>query len=217
MHKRLIIVLMKVLAVENDPVAAAVLTRALMKLGHEVICARDGEAALERLARDPVRIVVSGWVMPGFDGLELCRRVRARLGAPYVYFVLLSIKLPTVENQREAIEAGVDDFLQKPLSIQEIWMRLRVAERIVGFATQVRQLEEFLPICGYCKKIRDDSNYWQQIESYINARTGTDFSHSICPDCYVEVVQPQLEALKTDSNLGPTPATKKSPHVRRTR
>ncbi len=190
---------MKVLAVEDDPVALAVLTRALKKLGHEVVTASDGHSALELLGRDPVRTVVSDWVMPGVDGLELCRRVRARLGSDYVYFILLTGQLPSEENQREAIEAGVDDFLQKPLVMQEIWMRLRVAERILRFATQVRQLEQFLPICGYCKKVRDDGNYWQQIESYINARTGTDFSHSVCPDCYANVIMPQLEALRMET------------------
>ena len=215
---------MKVLAVEDDPVALAVLTRALRKLGHEVVTASDGQAALELLGHDPVRVVVSDWVMPAADGLELCRRVRARLGTDYVYFILLTGQLPSEENQREAIEAGVDDFLQKPLVMQEIWMRLRVAERILRFATQVRQLEQFLPICGYCKKVRDDGNYWQQIESYINARTGTDFSHSVCPDCYSNVIMPQLEALRLETQAhtggvalpeatGETPRPR--PHVRR--
>lgn len=186
---------MKILAVEDDPVASAVLSRTLSKLGHDVVTVSDGTAALEHLAHDPVRVVVSDWVMPGVDGLELCRRVRGRTGTDYVYFILVTGKLPSEENQREAIEAGVDDFLRKPLVTQEIWMRLRVAERILLYATQVRQLEAFLPICGYCKKIRDDRNYWQQIESYINARTGTDFSHSVCPDCYSRIILPELEQL----------------------
>ncbi len=222
---------MKVLAVEDDPVALAVLARTLRKLGHEVVTAANGEEALARLAAEPVRVVVSDWVMPGVDGLELCRRVRGRLEADYVYFILLTGLLPSEDNQREAIEAGVDDFLSKPLQTQEIWMRLRVAERILRFATQVRQLEEFLPICGYCKKVRDDSNYWQQIESYINTRTGTDFSHSVCPDCYKQVVAPQLEALRrevageTAAEATETDATANKPsavrplpppHVRRT-
>jgi sigma-B regulation protein RsbU (phosphoserine phosphatase) len=190
---------MKILAVEDDPVASAVLTRTLEKLGHEVVTVSDGGAAFEVLARDPVRVVVSDWVMPSIDGLELCRRVRSRIGTDYVYFILLTGKLSSEDNQREAIEAGVDDFLRKPLVMQEIWMRLRVAERILRYATQVRQLEAFLPICGYCKKIRDDGNYWQQIESYINARTGTDFSHSVCPDCYSHIILPELEKLGVDT------------------
>ena len=54
-------------------------------------------------------------------------------------------------------------------------------------------------IRSYCKKVREDSNYWTQIESYINTRTGTDFSHSVCPDCYQRVVLPELEKLKADA------------------
>jgi CheY-like chemotaxis protein len=217
---------MKVLAVEDDPVALAVLARTLAKLGHEVVTASNGEEALARLEAEPVRVVVSDWMMPELDGLELCHRVRARLGSDYVYFVLLTSREASQENQREAIEAGVDDFLSKPLRELEIWMRLRVAERILRFATQVRQLEEFLPICGYCKKVRDDRNYWQQIESYINTRTGTDFSHSICPDCYTRVIQPQMDALRAEMEnqaSHPPPAGSDStpprpaPHARRTR
>jgi len=207
---------MKILAVEDDPVASAVLARTLEKLGHEVVTVADGGAALEALARDPVRVVVSDWDMPGLDGLELCRRVRGRPGSDYVYFILLTGKLPSENNQREAIEAGVDDFLSKPLVTQEIWMRLHVAERILRYATQVRQLEAFLPICGYCKKIRDDKNYWQQIESYINARTGTDFSHSVCPDCYSHIILPELEKLGLDPAPAKTDESPPPPRVRRT-
>jgi phosphoserine phosphatase RsbU/P len=195
---------MKILAVEDDPVALAVLVRTLRKLGHDVVTVANGNAALDVLGSDPVRVVVSDWVMPGVDGLELCRRVRGRTGSDYVYFILLTGQLPSEDNQREAIEAGVDDFLQKPLVTQEIWMRLRVAERILRYATQVRQLEAFLPICGYCKKIRDDRNYWQQIESYINARTGTDFSHSVCPDCYTRIIVPELEKLSHETGITPS-------------
>ncbi len=201
---------MKILAVEDDPVARAVLHQALLRLGHEVIDAADGTEALRLLEKEPVRVIVSDWMMPEMDGLALCRAVRGRVDADYVYFILLTSRTADVDNQREAIEAGVDDFLSKPLNSQDIWMRLRVAERILRYATEVRQLEAFLPICGYCKKVRDDQNYWQQIESYINERTGTDFSHSVCPDCYQRVVMPELEKLRA---AAPKPPVK--PHVHR--
>lgn len=203
---------MKILAVEDDAVARAVLRQALLRLGHEVVEAKDGAEALRVLEKEPVRLIVSDWMMPELDGLGLCGAVRNRVNADYVYFILLTSREADVDNQREAIEAGVDDFLTKPLDLQEIWMRLRVAERILRYATEVRQLEAFLPICGYCKKVRDDQNYWQQIESYINERTGTDFSHSVCPDCYQRVVMPELEKLRAS-----TPAASPSkPRVERT-
>jgi len=193
----------QILAVEDDPVARRVLRQALTKLGHEVLEAEDGEAGLDVLARESVRVIVSDWIMPNLDGLEFCQRVRERSAEDYVYFILLTGKTASAENEREAADAGVDDFLSKPLDMNELWMRLRVAERILQFATQVRTLEAFLPICSYCKKVREDSNYWTQIESYINTRTGTDFSHSVCPDCYQRVVLPELEKIKADAAKAP--------------
>lgn len=190
---------MQILAVEDDPVARRVLRQPLTKLGHEMVEAEDGEAALDAMARENFKVIVSDWIMPNMDGLEFCRRVRERPAEDYVYFILLTGRLASAENEREAADAGVDDFLSKPLDMNELWMRLRVAERILKFATQVRPLEAFLPICSYCKKVREDSNYWTQIESYINTRTGTDFSHSVCPDCYERVVVPELEKLKADA------------------
>jgi sigma-B regulation protein RsbU (phosphoserine phosphatase) len=116
-------------------------------------------------------------------------------GGNYVYFILISNTAVTKESREEALAAGVDDFLAKPINPEELGMRLHVAERILGFTQQVKHLESFLPICGYCKKIRDDQHYWQQIESYFNERQGTRFSHSICPDCYDREMAPQLRQL----------------------
>ncbi len=196
---------MKILAVEDDAVSRAVLRKALRRLKHDVIEAADGEEAWEKLQAEPVRVVVSDWMMPRADGLDLCRRIRARPGKDYTYFILLSSRDATEENQRASAEAGVDDFLTKPLDLTELWTRLRVAERILHYTTQVRQLEELLPICSYCKKIRDDQNYWQQMEGYINERTGSEFSHSVCPDCYTHVVVPEIEKIKADAAAASAP------------
>ena len=189
---------MKVLAVEDDAVARAVLRKALQRLGHEVIEARDGQEAWAAMEAEPVRVIVSDWMMPNVSGLELCQRLRARPGAEYVYFILITANSADSTNRIAAADAGVDDFLSKPLNIEELWMRLRVAERILRYATQVQQLEELLPICSYCKKIRDDQNYWQQMEGYINERTGSEFSHSVCPDCMTSVVQPEMDKMKAE-------------------
>jgi DNA-binding response OmpR family regulator len=196
---------MKILTVEDDAVARAVLRKALTRLGHDAVEAPDGEAAWTALQSEPVRVIVSDWMMPRLDGLELCRRIRESAPKDYVYFILLTSRDATEENSRAAGDAGVDDFLTKPLDFAELWTRLRVAERILKYTRQVRQLEELLPICSYCKKIRDDQNYWQQMEGYINARTGSEFSHSVCPDCYQRVVLPELEKLKAEVAAGTKP------------
>ena len=194
---------MKILVIEDDAVARAVLRQALLRLGHDVVEAGDGEAAWKILQSEPVRVIVSDWLMPGMDGLEFCRRLRARGQAEYVYFILLTANTADQSNRTTASDAGVDDFLAKPMDFDELWMRLRVAERILRYTTQVRQLEEMLPICSYCKKIRDDQNYWQQIEGYISERTGSDFSHSVCPDCYQRVLVPELEQIKASAPAKP--------------
>jgi len=194
---------LNILAVEDEAVARKILRQLLRRLGHEVVEASDGEEAWALLQAGGIRVVVSDWTMPHLDGLGLCRRIRASLETDYVYFILLTGNTASDENQRAACEAGVDDFLTKPLDAQNLWMRLRVAERILRYATQVRQLEAFLPICSYCKKIRDDKNYWQQIEAYINKRTGTDFSHSVCPDCYQRVIMPELEKMRAERAAAP--------------
>ena len=203
---------MKILAVEDDPVARAVLRQALRQLGHEAVEAPDGESAWEILQDEPFRVVVSDWVMPRCDGLDLCRRIRGRVGTEYLYFILLTSRDASRDNQTEAADAGVDDFLTKPLDLTELWTRLRVAERILRYTTQVRQLEEMLPICSYCKKIRDDQNYWQQLEGYISERTGSDFSHSVCPDCYTRVVLPEIEKIHAASSTPSVPPTIERPH-----
>jgi sigma-B regulation protein RsbU (phosphoserine phosphatase) len=185
---------MKVLIAEDDQIARMVLEAALGKLGHEALIAEDGEKAWEMVQAHDVRVVVSDWQMPRVDGLELCRRLRAR-GGDYLYFILLTQMAANPKNLAEATEAGVDDFLGKPIDPGQLWMRLRVAERILGFTTEVKQLESFLPICGYCKNVRDDKNYWQRIEQYVSSRTGANFSHGVCPDCYDRVLVPQMVAL----------------------
>lgn len=202
----------KILAVEDDVVSRTVLRKSLRRYDHDVIEATDGEDAWAKFQESPVRVIVSDWMMPRADGLELCRRIRAKPGKDYTYFILLTSLGATEDNRRVAADAGVDDFLTKPLDMSELWTRLRVAERILNYTTQVRQLEELLPICSYCKKIRDDQNYWQQMEGYINERTGSEFSHSICPDCYTRVVLPELDQLKAAQTAAKPTPTLERPH-----
>ncbi|MDB6155740.1 MAG: response regulator receiver protein [Chthoniobacteraceae bacterium] len=175
---------MKILIAEDDPVSVKILQFTLEHYGHEVIAASDGAQAWELFDREPVRVVISDWMMPNVEGLELCQRIRNRPKTDYTYFILLTAIHTGRDNMRKAMDAGIDDFLSKPLDREAVLMRLRVAERILEFTKQIRQLKELIPICMYCKRVRDDQDYWQQVEGYIHAHTGTNFSHGICPECF---------------------------------
>jgi len=174
---------MKMIIVDDEPVARAILQRALESFGHEIIVTGNGLEAWEEFDREPVRLIVSDWKMPGLDGLGLCQKVRERKKTLYTYFILLTAQDTRPENYDLATDAGVDDFLTKPFDRPTIRMRLRVAERILRFTTEIRQLQDLIPICAYCRKIRNDDDYWQLAETYISDQTGSNFTHGMCPDC----------------------------------
>ena len=180
---------------EDDPVSAKVLQIALAKFGYEPSIARDGVEAWEKFDQEPVRLIVSDWMMPGLDGLSLCEKVRARAQTPYTYFILLTANHTSAHNYELASAAGVDDFLTKPLDRETIRMRLQVAERILKYTAEIRQLKEMIPMCVYCRKVRDEHDYWDMVESYIQKETGSRFSHGACPDCY----EKQLSKLQTEA------------------
>lgn len=164
----------------------------------------DALAVLESAGAPPLAIL--DVMMPGIDGMEVCRRIR-RMPTQTPPFIILLTAKDRKEDVINGIEAGANDYLTKPFNRQELDVRLQVgfrtvelqrqlADRIVELETaaaQIEQLEGILSICSYCKNIRDDENYWQQLEGYISERTEARFSHGICPDCYESVVQPQLD------------------------
>ena len=117
------------------------------------------------------------------DGLELCRRVRGRKESPYVYFILLTGKMLGAGHYAKAMDEGVDDFLTKPLDFDALRTRLRVAERIVQLTERVRTLEGILPMCAYCRRIRDERGAYQSLEDFVSDKTPAQFSHGVCPEC----------------------------------
>ncbi len=198
---------MRVLIAEDDLTSSALLKTILSAWGYQTVTALDGNEAWEILQRsDAPQLVVLDWMMPGLDGPEICRRTRAQHRTGQTYVIMLT-SLESMEDLVTALEAGADDYVVKPFDQAELKARLQVGVRVLRLQTElenrVRELEAaltnikmlhgLLPICSYCKKIRDDHNYWQQVESYVESHAEVQFSHSICPDCYAKEVRPQLE------------------------
>lgn len=185
---------MRILLVEDDPVSRRVMLAVLEKLGHSVTVAQDGITGWEQFELGQFEVVITDWMMPRLDGLELVRRIRAAARGRYTY-VIMATALSGRDRYLGGMEAGADDFLIKPVDKDELHARLRVAQRVLGLQSAVRQLEGLLPICSYCKKIRDDDQAWCQVEEYVSRRTEATFSHGICPECYERHLQPQLDQI----------------------
>lgn len=205
---------MKILIAEDDPISGHVLEAALDKWGHEVVTTRDGRTAHAALvAEGAPTLAILDWMMPEMDGVEVCRRVRATPAGRAKYLILLTAK-GTKADIVTGLQAGADDYLTKPFDHAELFARVQVGERILGLQSilarrvreleealgRVRQLQGLLPICSYCKKVRDDQNYWCQVETYISAHSEARFSHGICPDCMDTVVRRELAEFKDRRN-----------------
>jgi two-component system cell cycle response regulator len=134
----------KVLIAEDDAVSRLTLRRAIEQLGHEVLVATDGTDAWELYRQHAVDVIVSDWLMPGMDGLDLCRRVRESQRETYTYFMLLT-SLEGKQHFMQGMQAGADDYLTKPLDREELQVRLQVASRVTTLhhqlAEKTRELE----------------------------------------------------------------------------
>ena len=173
---------MNILIADDDSTSRLVLSATLKKLGHHVTATKSGAEALAVFDQGEVPLLISDMVMPNVDGLELCRRVRALNRSRYTYIILLT-SVGGKSGYLVGMKAGADDFINKPFDEELLRARLVVAERILGLQSQLHQLSGLIPICAQCKKVRDDQNYWHQVEMYVAKRTDAKFSHGYCPDC----------------------------------
>lgn len=204
---------MRILIAEDDIVTAARLRGLLGSWKYDVVHAANGSEALQVLeSEDPPSLAILDWEMPELTGVEICRRVRERQIAVPTYIVLLTSKDASVDIVA-GLDAGADDYLSKPFDPAELRARLRAGERIVDLQRRllthvqgleealanVRRLSGLLPICAYCKAIRDDSDYWHRVEEYVTDHSEVQFSHGICPDCLNTVVKQQLWDVNQES------------------
>jgi len=175
---------MDVLIVDDEADNRRALRRLVADLGHNSLEARDGAEAWDMmLATRSPRIVISDWMMPREDGLEFCRRVRAHPEWPYVYIILLSGQRMSPRSHEQAMAEGVDDFMIKPFDPVTLAQRLRVAERIVSLTERVNALEDIVPMCAYCRRVRDERRVYHELEEYVANATPAQFARVVCPDC----------------------------------
>src|SRR5258708_2923682 len=126
---------MRILIVDDDPIAVQMLSKALCAAGHEVATAGDGAEALDTLRHFSCRLMISDWNMPKLDGVDLCRRIRAQSSFGYVYFILLTSH-DSPQKVVEGMSAGADDFISKPFHPAELLVRIRAGERVLALETR---------------------------------------------------------------------------------
>jgi DNA-binding response OmpR family regulator len=188
---------MRILIAEDDATSRMVLASILTGEGFDVTAAEDGGAAWQLLQQPGApSLAIVDLMMPGLDGLELVRRVRALPTAVPPYLIIVSTK----DDKADVVAglgAGANDYLTKPYDAGELRARIEVGRQLIEARIalnekvaelelalkEVRTLKGIVPICASCKNVRDDQGYWNRVETYLNEHTEAEFSHAVCPDC----------------------------------
>jgi DNA-binding response OmpR family regulator len=201
---------MRILIAEDDFTSRTLLSGVLIKYGHTIVATENGTAAWQAMLQpDAPQLAILDWMMPGMDGIEVCRRIRAMGTNQPPYIIVLTAKGDKADIIT-GLEAGANDYLAKPFDPGELCARIEVGRRMVemqgALAAKIEELRQALdkiktlrgiiPICANCKKIRNDWGYWSQVEVYVRDHTEAEFSHSICPKC-VKELYPELIREKT--------------------
>lgn len=184
---------MRILAADDDPVIRMMVETGLRGGGHDVVTVETGSEAWQTLKTEYFPIVITDWMMPGIDGLQLTALIRRTPRDAYTYVVMLTGRSKR-EDYLRAIEAGVDAFLPKPLDPAMLEAQVTIAERILGLQAHARQLESLMTVCSHCKRVKD-KGHWVGLDEYVHERFQVKQSHGYCPKCFDEKVAPELREL----------------------
>jgi PleD family two-component response regulator len=186
----------KVFFAEDHP-ATSKLLQDILEKDFDVLAARSGEEALDLVRNNPViDLILLDIIMPGINGFEVCRQLKADDRFSKIPIIFLTV-LGEEHNEEEGFRAGGLDYIVKPISRRRLLTRVKNQlklqqqtqlleqknQELKAALEQISVLTGILPICSFCKKIRDDDGSWQKLEGYIQARSTAQFSHSICPKC----------------------------------
>lgn len=193
-----------ILVVDDDPINVQTLVGALENK-YDCLSALDGHDAISQLKNHKVDLIFLDVMMPGLSGYDVCQIIKSDKLLADIPVVFVTA-LDTDEGSLQGLELGAIDYLTKPVNLDLLKLRVRnhlamkeqrdllaeQKEKLEVALAQVKQLEGIIPICSYCKKIRDDQNSWHQLEAYISNHSEALFSHGICPTC----VEEQMEKVK---------------------
>ncbi|MEA3547443.1 MAG: response regulator [Thermodesulfobacteriota bacterium] len=193
-----------ILVIDDQPANLKVLLPFLKQHNFEVRIAENGDRALQVLDNYQPDIILLDVMMPGIDGFETCRRIKANKETADIPVIFMTA-LDSVEDKVSGFEAGGVDYITKPFQQAEVLARVNThitlrkqKLELEQALAEVKKLSGFLPICAFCKKIRDDEGYWQQVEQYITEHSEAIFSHGVCPTCAEEHYGDILRKMKNE-------------------
>lgn len=195
-----------ILIIDDDPNLRKTLADIMRLKGYETVSAANGTDALTLLRENPVNLALIDIGLPDISGVEVLKKIK--IDYPSTEVIILTGNA-TLDSAIEAANSGAFSYLVKPYDIEQLMLNIRRAiEKLQTEADRVRlilelraalakvkQLEGIIPICSYCKKIRDDQESWQQLESYITEHSEALFSHGICPECFIKVTDETLKEI----------------------
>ena len=184
-----------ILIVDDQLANLKVLLSFLQEHDYRVYMVDSGQRALDILPRIQPDLILLDVMMPKMSGFEVCRRIKANRELA-AFPVIFMTALDSVEDKMAGFSAGAVDYITKPFQKVEVLARihthitLRKRERELEEALkEIKKMTGILPICSYCKQIRNDEGYWQQVEEYISEHSEALFSHGVCPTCYKKMMK----------------------------
>ena len=184
---------MRILVADDDPTIRLLVESGLRAGGHDVVAVETGSEAWATYKREAFPIVVTDWMMPGLDGLQLTALIRKTPRDAYTYVVMLTGRSKR-EDYLKAVQAGVDALLPKPLDGPMLEAQISIATRILGLQAHARQLESLMTVCSHCKRVKD-KGHWVGLDEYVHEHYQVKQSHGYCPTCFEERVAPELREL----------------------
>jgi DNA-binding response OmpR family regulator len=170
------------MAVDDNNLNLKLLKSILEPHGYVTQTALNAEAAYELLKTEKPELILLDVMMPAVDGFETALRLKKSPGLKEIPIIFLTSLNETKDIVR-GFEVGGVDYVTKPFNPPELLARIRTHVELRRAREEIQTLHGLLPICAWCKKIRDQSGHWQAMESYISERSQAEFSHSVCPEC----------------------------------
>jgi len=180
-----------ILLVDDEKFILSSLSRELASDNFKVTPAASGEIALAKLEEDSFDLVITDLRMPGVNGFQVLEATKRKDERT---MVIILTGCADLDSAVDALRSGADDFLQKPCDVDELLYRISNCVARQDLQRKVSQYENILPVCSYCKKIRDDrpgtfKGRWQSVEEYFHAAGKGHVTHGCCPDCFTEQME----------------------------